>query len=227
MSFFYPYSSKWEATGIEPPSALKEKISGLDWSSKTKVSRQELSFYPDAEFLSIKSDKWQPSNLWIYALKKGEDLFWLNGTSPPFHEFNSGGNLALTEDNVLDYLKMFCFFVRGDEGPFYLIDDLEAPYLPSGLRAGTEPIKGNLSELVKRAGRQLETRYQSPRLFGMSSDDKFRASGTIFYSNAVFVADFLVEKTGMVEMQDDSPVLVDLPVKIDAPLAPLANEKDD
>jgi hypothetical protein len=158
---------------------------------------------------------WAPPNLFIYALHKGDSVHLLQGTSPPIHTFNAEGHLALTPETVVPYLQFFSFFVRGDEGPFYLVARRDAPYLPNGLRQGTS------AEGLADAQRDFEARYQSPRTFGRSGDGKWRCSGTIMYSNAVFIADFLIQTGGMVEMLNDTPVLADLPIKIWAPIAPV------
>jgi hypothetical protein len=43
-------------------------------------------------------------------------------------------------------------------------------------------------------------------------------SGLVYYSNAVFVADFSVQLGGMVEMVSDTSVVADLPARVNVPL---------
>ena len=215
MSFFFPGYEGWAESTSAASSDLVAKVSGLDWGDGVRVKTQTLSFYPDAEFLVYRDPSWVPANLFVYALKQGSHLCWLNGTSPPIHQFNAAGNLKLSEENVLDYLQFFCFFVRGEEGPFYVVDSLNAPYLPDIIRDGADA--GNLSTL----GARFQERYQSPRQFGKAEDGKWRFSATIYYSNAVFVGDFMVRPDGMIELAEDTPVLADIPVKISAPIVPV------
>ncbi len=60
----------------------------------------------------------------------------LDGTSQPIHEINAEYGLSLFEptakelseqkqEHVLHYLRFFCEFVHGEDGPFYIIDDDE------------------------------------------------------------------------------------------------------
>ena len=196
------------------PPDLVTKVPGLAWGPDVRIKTQTLSFYPGAEILACRDPSWAPANLFIYALKQGSSLCWLNGTSPPIKEFNAAGNLSLSDENALDYLKFFCFFVRGEEGPFYVVDSLNAPYLPDIIRDGADA--GALPAVRTR----FQERYQSPRQFGKSGDGKWRISATIYYSNAVFVGDFLVGADGMVDMADDTPILADIAAKISAPIIP-------
>jgi hypothetical protein len=41
----------------------------------------------------------------------------------------------------------------------------------------------------------------------------------VYYSNALFIANFAVQPSGMIEMLNDEPIAADLPVKVDAPVA--------
>ena len=47
----------------------------------------------------------------------------------------------------------------------------------------------------------------------------FLCDAVIYYSNAIFLANFAVEPGGMVRMLDDEPIAADLPAKIHAPIA--------
>lgn len=218
LDFFHPGYSGWQDYENGVPEALRMALPQLDFGDGLTIKTQTLPFYPDCAFLMFKNPSWVPSNLYIYALKKGEDVVWLNGTSPGIHQFNGAGNIALTDENALQYLHFFCFFVRGKEGPFYVVNSLDAPYLISQLGAGANNDK-NLRAM-------FEARYQSPRGFGTTPDGNRRYSLLVMYSNAFFIADFELKPSGMVEMRDDTPIMSDLPAKIDAPLTPLETSGD-
>lgn len=99
------------------------------------------------------------------------------------------------------YLVFFCFFVRGEEGPFFILESLDSQFLPQ------LPDELDVFDYVR-----------APRSWGKTDDRHWCVSGTVFYSNAVFAADFLVQPTGMIEMADYSPLVADSPDKVDAPL---------
>ena len=54
---------------------------------------------------------------------------------------------------------------------------------------------------------------------GMDDNGAYLCDAVVFYSNAIFIANFAVQPTGMLEMLDDEPIAADLPGKIDARLA--------
>lgn len=212
VDFFHPYYAGWKDYQEGVPEAIQTALTGLDFGEGLTIRTQTLPFYPEAEFLIFRHPGWVPANLFVYALKKDDEIVWLNGTSPGIHQFNASGHLVLTDENALDYIRFFCFFVRGEEGPFYVAHTPDAPYLTSEIGAAGKG-KSELRAL-------FEQRYQSPRTFGTTSAGERRYSMLIMYSNALFITDFALQPSGMVEMKDDIPIMADLPSKIDAPLVP-------
>jgi hypothetical protein len=169
----------------------------------TQVWRSRLKFYDDSVLLvRIRDPRWKHKNLFVYYLLRGSDIYALNGASPPIHELNAKAPVRLNETNVLDYLRFFCFFVRGEEGPFYIVENASDPFLPE------DPLV-----------RQIVTGTARPATFeGMDHTGAFLCSAVVYYSNAIFIANFAIEPAGMVRMLDDEPIAADLPAKIDAPI---------
>ena len=166
-----------------------------------------LDFYPGLDLIRLTDPAWLPEGVCVYLIQRKDDgLYRLNGTSPPIHEVNAKAPLKLTEALTADYLRFFCFFVRGEEGPFHICADTADPLLPSEATGVAEHV-------------------EPPRVYGADSDGKFRLSAPVFYSNAVFNVDFLVEPTGMIKMLDDRPIMADLPAKIVAPLVVTNSER--
>lgn len=214
VDYFHPSYNGWEDFQGDLPEALLKALPTLKFGDGLSVREQSLSFYPDTKFIILKHTDWSPSNLFIYALVKGDETIWLNGTSPGIHHFNGAGHLNLTDDNIVEYVRFFCFFVRGKEGPFYVVSTIDAPYLTSELGAATRDGNEKLREIFKQ-------RFQSPRYYGKSPEGDHRISALVMYSNALFIADFELKSTGMVKMANDIPVMADLPSKILAPLVPV------
>ena len=158
----------------------------------------------------MKHPEGKSPNHYFYCLEDNGKVFRLNGTSPPIHEFNSKQPPDLSGEYAIDYLKFFCFFVHGESGPFYIIDGRDAPYLPESCN-GKSGSESTCSTAFRRV-------YRAPQHFGIRDDGKHRISALLYYSNAMFVADFLVYPSGMVEMSADWPVISGLPDKIDAPI---------
>lgn len=170
-------------------------------AQETIVERYDLPFYEDVTLLSWTNADWKPSTTRICFLDDGENLIRLLGASPPIHEINARKHLLLSRGTALSYLAFFCYFVRGDEGPFFVLDRIDNPFLPASSKTS-----------------DLEAQFRTPVLWGQAPNGSWRASSLVYYSNAVFMADFLIQLGGLVEMVEDTPVLSDLQDKIVAPL---------
>ena len=164
-----------------------------------------LPFYDQVAMISIRDSGWEPSHLRIYYLTDRGTLYRLNGTSPPIHEVNGKAPIKVNENNVLDYMRFFCFFVRGEEGPFLIAEDVDGPYVPSNVDDKTRKVIENTVRPASYEGRNEQGHYL--------------CDAVVFYSNALFIANFAVHETGMIEMLDDEPIAADLPAKVDAPIA--------
>jgi hypothetical protein len=118
---------------------------------------------------------------------------------------NSDAPIKITEEDVLDYLRFFCFFVRGEEGPFLICEDMNTFGMPK-----------DLSDSTRKA---IEGVVQPAEYVGKNNDGYFLCNGIVFYSNALFLSNFAIQPTGMIEMMEDDPLLQDLDVRVTMPLA--------
>lgn len=183
------------------PIGGKYKVS----ANTTKVDYRMLPFYDQVAMIRVKDPVWTPNNLYIYYLTDQGNLYWLNGTSPPIHEVNAKAPVKITDDNVIEYLKFFCFFVRGEEGPFLIAETMDDPYIPKNIDARTKSV--------------IEGTIRAASYEGKNEKGFFLCDAVVFYSNALFIANFAVQPGGMIEMLDDEPIAADLAVKVDAPVS--------
>ena len=173
-------------------------------AASTQVAWRALPFYDNVVLIRVKDPSWPPS-LYIYYLTEQGNLYWLNGTSPPIHDVNNKAPIKLNEDNILEYLRFFCFFVRGEEGPFLIAEDMNDPDMPSNMDAQTRSV--------------IEGSVRPATYEGRNEQGFYLCDAVVFYSNALFIANFAVQPTGMIEMLDDEPIAGDLPIRVDAPIA--------
>lgn len=164
-----------------------------------------LPWYGQVQLMRFTNPFWIPTHLTVYYLIDEGYLFRLNGTSPPIHEVNAKAPIQLNAQNILDYLRFFCFFVRGDEGPFYILESTEDPIVDVEMDQTTRSV--------------FDGTVRPMTLEGVDKDGRFLCDCLIWYSNAMFIAKFSVEPTGMVHMLDDEPIAGDLSVKVDRPIA--------
>lgn len=199
----------WNPVTGEELAGFLDQVSPIDGKYKTspqttQVGWRTLPFYERVVLIRVRDSSWSPKNLNIYYLTLDGSLFRLNGTSPPIHEVNAKAPIKVTEQNVLDYMRFFCFFVRGEEGPFLIAEDMENPYLPK-----------NMDDQTRTA---IENTIRPASYEGKNEQGFFLCDGVVFYSNALFIANFAVQPTGMIEMLDDDPIATNLTSKVDAPI---------
>ncbi len=183
----------------------------IDGKFKVDPATVELSYRPlpfydkrKVALVRLHDRTWGNPRLNIYFLTESGNLSRLNGQSPPIHEINAKAPIQVTDDNVLDYLRFFCFFVRGEEGPFLISEDSDNPYFPENMDEQTRSV---ISGTVRPAT------YE-----GKNEQGFFLCDAVVFYSNALFIANFAIQPTGMIEMLDDLPIAGDLPSRVDAPI---------
>ena len=153
----------------------------------------------------MKDPNWTNPKLNIYYLTDQGNLFRLNGTSPPIHEVNAKAPIKINEANVLEYLRFFCFFVRGEEGPFYVAESMDDPNMPTDMDETTRSV--------------VEGTIRPATFEGVNEQGHFLCDAVVFYSNALFIANFAVQPTGMIEMLDDEPIAADLPTRVETPVS--------
>ena len=204
----YQDEENWIAVEGEEKVGFLEQINPIGGKHKvspqtTQVHYRALPFYNGLAMIRVWDSLWPNKKLRIYYLTEQGNLYRLNGTSPPIHEVNGKGFVNVTEENVLEYLRFFCFFVRGEEGPFLISEDANDPLLPEM----DEATKNAFANVLRPAS------YE-----GKDEKGNFRCDAIVFYSNALFLANFSVQPSGMIEMLDDEPVLPEIPVRVDQPV---------
>lgn len=202
--------NNWNAVQGPELAGFLEQINPIDGKYKvsaesTEVAWRHLPFYDNIALIRVKDPSWQNAKLTIYYLTDQGNLFRLNGTSPPIHEVNAKAPIKVNEENVLEYLRFFCFFVRGDEGPFYIAESMDDPNMPADMDDTTRSV--------------IEGTIRPATFEGMNEQGHFLCDAVVFYSNALFIANFAVQPTGMIEMLDDEPIAADLPTKVDTPVS--------
>ena len=204
----YQDEQNWNAVEGDEKVGFLEQINPIGGKHKVspqtaKVHWRNVPFYNGLAMIRVTDSLWPNKKLRIYYLTEQGNLYRLNGTSPPIHEVNGKGFINVTEENVLEYLRFFCFFVRGEEGPFLISEDVNDPLLPEM----DEATKNAFANVLRPASFE-----------GRDEKGNFRCDAVVFYSNALFLANFSVQPSGMIEMLDDEPILPDIPVRVDQPV---------
>lgn len=204
------HDNGWNPVTGDELAGFLEQINPVDGKYKvspetTEVHWRMLPFYETVALIRVRDPNWVNRKLNIYYLTDQGNLFRLNGTSPPIHEVNAKAPIKVNEKNVLEYLRFFCFFVRGEEGPFYIAESMDDPNIPVDMDGTTRSV--------------IEGTVRGANFAGMNEQGHFLCDAVVFYSNALFIANFAIQPTGMIEMLDDEPIAADLPVKVETPIS--------
>lgn len=204
------HDNNWNKVEGAELQGFLEQINPIDGKYKvsadtTQVAWRMLPFYETVALVRVHDPNWVNKNLNIYYLTDKGTLFRLNGTSPPIHEVNAKAPIKVNENNVLEYLRFFCFFVRGEAGPFYIAESMDDPNMPKDMDDTTRSV--------------IEGTIREASFEGMNDQGHFLCDAVVFYSNALFIANFAVQPSGMIEMLDDEPIAADLPTKVDCPVS--------
>lgn len=200
---------KWTPVTGEELAGFLTQIDPIDGKHKvsaqsTQVHWRMMPFYEQVALIRVHDPNWINPRLNVYYLTEQGNLYRLNGSSPPIHEVNAKAPVRITEENVLDYLRFFCFFVRGEEGPFLVAEDINDPYLPKDADEKTRTV--------------IQSTIHPATYEGKNAQGHFLCDAVVYYSNALFLANFAVQPGGMIEMTDDEPVAADLTSRVDAPI---------
>lgn len=165
-----------------------------------KVEWCQLPFYTSIALVRIDDTVWAPNTGPFWFLAKQGRMFLLDGSSAPIHDANEADPIKVTEANALEYLRFFCYFVHGDEGPFLIVENIDHPALD----------KARLEDSKRKV---IEDAIRPAAFEGKTPEGAYEASAMVLYGNALFSARFSMTENGMIEMIDDDPVAADLPVR--------------
>jgi ATP-dependent Zn protease len=183
-----PWGGAWEAAQDERASDALARLGAAApqfFADAELVGARsvDLRFYADHRLLELEIERGSVPER-AFALHGTERTRWLNGDSAPIHETNADEALGLTDDTVEDYLRFFLYFVRGESGPFVLVEspDQIAAADASALR---------ITPLTMRE---------------RDADDRWVLEGSIAFDGGLFLATLAVAPDGLVEMVDDQPI---------------------
>jgi len=196
---------KWQVVSgdqVKPFLDLVNPIQGKFTASpaSSSVKFSPLAFYKDIALVEVNDSAWGGASGPFWFLAKQGRMFLLDGSSAPIHDANEAGPVIITENNALEYMRFFCFFVHGDEGPFFVIEDINHPALD----------KSRMDPAVRQT---IENAIIPAAYEGKTDAGTHETTAMILYGNALFSARFAITDNGMIEMIDDEPIAADLPVR--------------
>lgn len=180
----------------------------VNLDNRMRAESIQLPFYPGVSLIVV-TQNWLPNNLILFFLYDGKTITRLNGKSEPIHKFNTTHPLVLNEETILPYLWYFGFFVRGEEGPFLIVNSPLA-----------KEFQYNPNEIKFADSNKKVEDFRRPMTCRKNNKSKtYQCNALVVYANALFEAKFTVKPDGKVEMSEDKPLAKILSPKIELPIS--------
>lgn len=167
------------------------------------VRKTQAEFYPGwtlIECLVPRPTRQTGDGEWasLGCLLGKEAVVPLLGVSNAIHELNRKLDLRLADPTqAAAYLRFFCSEVRGDDGPFHIIEELDQ--LPL-----SQPLESDQEAKLRKYVRPIKLEVQA----GETQDERaWSTRALVQYGGGLFTSGFTIHATGMVEMTDDEGVL--------------------
>ena len=165
-----------------------EKISKI---KELDVAWRPISFYPGSALLRVGNKK-DPKEKYWFVGTKGE-FAYLQGTYDEIATLNKAKPLGLIPTTVNDYLKFFCYFIRGEDGPFVIIENYDDIIWE---KAPSEDVAEKIKEHLKPVVIEQKT-----------SNNSYMMTATLLYGDSLFITSFNVYPDGRVEMTGDKQLV--------------------
>jgi len=210
------YTIPWDTLPEVSEKKKTRLITGLQLPETATIKEKNLIFYPGFTLLQVEIaslDSKPEVQFFIW----GHDKFifiQLDWTSSPIFESNEKVQLKLNKDTVKEYLRFFCDFVCGDDGPFTMIEGFGSPrferkyqqYIDQAkfhIEGQDAPVEGkDLSDEQKQA---ILEKIKPMEIEEKNSE--FRVAVCLWYGTRLFEVKIEAQADGIVEMMDDFPLL--------------------
>lgn len=164
---------------------------------ETTIMATDLNFYPGCRLLDISNQTMMPPvrRFVIYSPKKSAVLNFFNDI---IYKFNDEWPISLSEETVISYIRFFLSFVRGKNGRFIVVENVDdVPWKD-------EP---------PPSARQAVGRIIKPvTLKDIDGKGIYRIKAHMVFKDSLFTADIAVEQNGLVSISNEELLVEDMPV---------------
>ena len=178
-------------SGAEPGYFADSTLVTARWS--------RLSFYASHKLMELQFTRDHGAETAFLLVGDGT-ASWLNGSSGPIHEVNESESLEFNDHTILDYIRFFFYFVRGD-GAFVLIESPDELGAPSSESTSQIDAGGDVLTL-----KEARKKIKPLKLRSVDATEGWLADTTVAYQGELFVCAVTVQSNGEIEMVDDQPV---------------------
>lgn len=164
------------------------------------VMIHSLSFYEGYYIAELSDHDQNPPVMRIAICNDAGAVHVLNWTNSVIYQLNKSVPLTLNDNTVLDYIRFFFTYVRGQHGRFLIVDNVD------DIDWREEPAP---------AGRKALAKMIEPLTLKKREGDVSIFKASIIFKDSLFVADIHVHADGRIEMRDEELLVEDIPVADD------------
>jgi len=190
-------------------------ITGLQLPETVTIKEKTLTFYPRFTLLQVEipsSDRKLEVQFFIWGHDKCI-FIQLDWTSAPIFESNEKVPLKLNENTAKDYIRFFCDFVCGSDGPFTMIEDFGSPRFERKYQQYIDQATFYIDgQDVPVAGKDLSNEKKEKILAKIrhmkikEENGEFQIDACLWYDTNIFEGTIVIQADGIVEMIDDFPM---------------------
>lgn len=173
-------------------------------TSSTRCGYWRIPWLQDAQLVRFFDDTWDTPNLVRYGIASGGVALELVGEADVIHQMNQKCSINLHNENVIDYLRFFCFFMRNAGQPFYVAVSPDDPMVSA--------------EDGNTASDHLAEVFAPPKVIGKNRNGDFVCLATVVYDGGCFQVEFAVARNGLVSMVGEEQLATQTALFVNYPI---------
>ena len=177
----------------------------------SRVMWRTLPFYAGATLVRVTDLLWRPAGLTTYFIGFRGQYRRMDGSRHFIQFLNDKLPIKLTAQNVLEYLRFYCFFVRHRGRPFLLVEKLD----DLGTLAG-QPLTAAQSDAISA--------LLAPLALLTAENNLFTISAIVRYGEVLFKCTFSITAAGAVQMVEEQEIYQGLAMPTGVDVAPAWSE---
>ena len=161
------------------------------------ILAQDFSFYPGYRFLDVANFENVPPQH-RYVLYKEDDIIVLNWSNEPIYALNERLPITLNDTNITDYVRFFFAYVRGKQGRFVIVENVD------DINWREEP--------PVAARKAIGTMLEPIHIFNKEKDGTYHLECCLVFKDSLFKSKIEIKTNGLVTLYDEELIVEDMPI---------------
>jgi len=164
---------------------------------ETTIMAQNLSFYPGFRYLDIGDYTCVPS-MHRYCIDGPDTHVVLDWSNEPIYRLNQEAPIVLNEETVCEYVRFFFKHVRGKNGRFLVVENVD------DIRWRDTP--------PPAARKTIGEMIIPVQIYEMRDDGTFDLKISVMFKDSLFECDAEVKPDGLITLSNEKLLVEDMPV---------------